>query len=274
VNAPRTTLAVWEITLRCNLACKHCGSRAGPARPNELSTDEALDVVRQLAEIGVVEVSLIGGEAFLRSDWLTIARAIVDAGMRATMVTGGWGVTRRMAEAMAAAGIGLVSVSVDGLEATHDRLRGRAGSWRRCLEAIDRLSRAGLVVAANTQLNRLSMCELPALYLVLRDVGVRAWQVQLTGPMGNAADHASILLQPPELVDAFPVLARVAARAWYDGVQMRPNDNVGYYGPYERLLRGAGQPWGFWQGPHDGLRTIGIESDGSVKADPTLPSGD
>jgi MoaA/NifB/PqqE/SkfB family radical SAM enzyme len=41
---------VWELTLRCDLACDHCGSRAGKARPDELSTDEALDVVRQLAD--------------------------------------------------------------------------------------------------------------------------------------------------------------------------------------------------------------------------------
>ena len=71
----RSTYAVWEITLKCNLACIHCGSRAGPGRENELSTAEALDLVRQLDEVGIREVSLIGGEAFLRPDWLEIATA-------------------------------------------------------------------------------------------------------------------------------------------------------------------------------------------------------
>jgi hypothetical protein len=84
----RTAYAVWEITLKCNLACTHCGSRVGDAREGELSTDEALDLVRQLADAGITEVSLIGGEAFLRPDWLVIARAIADAGMIPTMVTG------------------------------------------------------------------------------------------------------------------------------------------------------------------------------------------
>src|SRR5262249_54839548 len=64
----RSTYAVWEITLACNLRCVHCGSRAGKARPNELTTAEALDLVEQLADLGVAEVSLIGGEAFLRPD--------------------------------------------------------------------------------------------------------------------------------------------------------------------------------------------------------------
>ncbi|GAA6619426.1 hypothetical protein NUACC26_052390 [Scytonema sp. NUACC26] len=77
----RTTYAVWEITLKCNLACSHCGSRAGNARTKELSTEEALDLVRQMAEVGIKEVTLIGGEAFLRLDWLEIAKAINAAGM-------------------------------------------------------------------------------------------------------------------------------------------------------------------------------------------------
>ena len=272
MEGQRTAHAVWELTLRCNLACEHCGSRAGPSRPNELSTSEALDLVHQLQGVGIREVSLIGGEAFLRKDWLLIARAVTDAGMRATMVTGGFGVSPGMVAGMRDAGIDLVSVSVDGLEATHERLRGRKGSYRSCFVTMERLRDAGIAVGCNTQLNRLSMPELPLLYEHLRDAGMQAWQVQLTGPMGNAADHREILLQPAELLDVFPVLARIARRAWHDGVQFHPNDNIGYYGPYERLLRGNSHPWVFWRGPLEGLAVVGIESDGWIKADPTLPS--
>src|SRR6187399_2285680 len=84
---------VWELTLACDLGCKHCGSRAGKPRGDELTTDEALGVVRELADLGAREVSLIGGEAYLRDDWHLVAAAIHDAGMLATMVTGGRGFT-------------------------------------------------------------------------------------------------------------------------------------------------------------------------------------
>lgn len=258
--------------MRCNLACIHCGSRAGDARPNELSTSEALDLVDQLAEVGITEVTLLGGEAFLRRDWLEIAAAVTAAGMRCTMTTGGWGITPSMAARMKAAGIALVSVSVDGLAETHDHLRGRRGSWSRCFETMAHLTRAEIPIGCITQVNRLSAPELPRLYEHLRAAGVRGWQVQMTAPMGNAADNAAILLQPPELLDVFPMLARIARRAWRDGVRFRPAQNVGYYGPYERLLRSNGNPWGFWRGPVEGLAAIGIESDGSVKGDPTVPS--
>jgi MoaA/NifB/PqqE/SkfB family radical SAM enzyme len=72
----RPIYAVWEITLACDLACRHCGSRAGRQRPDELSTAEALDLVAQMAALGVKEVTLIGGEAYLRDDWLEIVRAM------------------------------------------------------------------------------------------------------------------------------------------------------------------------------------------------------
>src|SRR5688572_18472029 len=81
--------AVWEVTLRCDLACRHCGSRAGRSRPDELTTEEALDLVAQMAELGVKEVTVIGGEAYLREDWTEIVRAVRAHGMTCTMTTGG-----------------------------------------------------------------------------------------------------------------------------------------------------------------------------------------
>jgi MoaA/NifB/PqqE/SkfB family radical SAM enzyme len=84
-RAHRPIYAVWEITLKCDLACRHCGSRAGHARPDELDTAECLDLVHQMAALGVKEVTLIGGEAYLRDDWTQIVREITASGMMATM---------------------------------------------------------------------------------------------------------------------------------------------------------------------------------------------
>ncbi|MEH1920019.1 nif11-class peptide radical SAM maturase 3 [Nostoc sp.] len=267
----RISYAVWEITLKCNLACQHCGSRAGHTRTNELSTAEALDLVKQMAEVGITEVTIIGGEAFLRPDWLEIAQAITKAGMLCGMTTGGYGITLDTARRMKEAGIGVVSVSVDGLEATHDRLRGKQGSWQWAFKTMSHLKEAGIPFGCNTQINRLSAPEFPQIYGHLRDAGVFAWQIQLTVPMGNAADNTDILLQPYELLDLYPMIARVAERAKQEGVQVQPGNNIGYYGPYERLLRG-GDAWSFWQGCSAGLSALGIEADGAIKGCPSLPT--
>jgi radical SAM protein with 4Fe4S-binding SPASM domain len=267
----RQSRAIWEITLRCNLSCLHCGSRADKARNHELSTPEAMDLVRQLAEIGIDEVALIGGEAFLRRDWLIIAAEITRRGMLCTMTTGGYGISEKLAEQMKKAGIVQCSVSIDGMEATHDYQRGRTGSWVSAFQTLKILNDIGILSTCNTQINRLSAPELFQLYETLREAKIKAWQIQLTVPMGNAADNWEILLQPFELLELYPRLAHLARQAKKDKISLIPGNNIGYYGPFERLLRG-GKTWSFWNGCSAGLNTLGIEADGVIKGCPSLPT--
>jgi radical SAM protein with 4Fe4S-binding SPASM domain len=276
LSAPRITTkgagaspkyVVWELTLRCDLSCHHCGSRAGKPREGELGRAEALAVVAELRALGTREIALIGGEAYLSPHFVEVIRAIAAAGIRCTMTTGGRGLGAPLAREAAEAGMAAVSVSVDGLEATHDRLRGVAGSHRAAIAAIGHVRDAGMTPYANTQLNRLNAPEVEPLGDLLLATGIRAWQVQLTGPMGRAADHADWLLQPYELLDLVPRLAALAQRGRAAGCQVQAANNLGYFGPYEHLLRAA-----HWQGCNAGIHTLGIEADGSVKGCPSLPS--
>ena len=251
---------VWELTLRCDLACRHCGSRAGHPRAAELSLDGALGVLDQLAELGTREIAFIGGEAYLWTRWLELVRAAADRGIRPTMTSGARQLTATVAQAAADAGMEAISVSVDGLEATHDRLRNVAGSHRAALAALGHIGAAGMDPYANTQFNRLNLPEVEALGDQLLDAGIKAWQVQLTGPMGRAADRPEWLLQPYQLLDLFPRLAAVAERAKARGVTVDASNNLGYYGPYEGLLRRS-----YWKGCAAGRYTLGIEANGDVK---------
>lgn len=263
--------AVWELTLACDLACRHCGSRAGRARPDELTTDEAKDLARQLIELGTREVTLIGGEAYLRADWLDVARAFTSKGVLVNVTTGGRGFTRERAEAARAAGIEGVSVSVDGLRETHDRLRAAKGSFDAAMSALASARAVGLRVSANTQINRWNRRELGALLEHLLAEGVTAWQPQLTAAMGRAADEPDLLLEPWHLVELFPELARLKARCDEVDALFWPGNSLGYYGPYEAELRSA-FPAGHRGSCGAGIKTIGIEANGDVKGCPSLPS--
>ena len=269
----RPIYAVWEITLACDLACRHCGSRAGKARPDELSTEECLDLVRQMAELGVKEVSLIGGEAYLRDDWLDIVRAIREHGMLANMTSGGRGIDAARAKAAKEAGLQNVSISIDGNEETHDRLRAVKGSYRSALDALRHLRDAGVRTSTNTQINRLSMPELGDVLETLIDAGSRAWQIQLTVAMGRAVDEPEVLLQPYDLVELFPVLGGLKDRCDEAGVLFWPGNNVGYFGPLERKLRGS-VPRGEMASCAAGRWVLGIEADGAIKGCPSLPTKD
>ncbi|NVB85257.1 MAG: radical SAM protein [Kofleriaceae bacterium] len=262
--------AVWELTLRCDQACRHCGSRAAVERPNELTTEECLDLVRQMADLGVMEVTVIGGEAYLRPDFLDIVRAIRARGMHCTMVSGGRGIDLDLARAMARADIGSVSISIDGAEETHDRLRGKA-SYRDALAALRALREAGVRRTVNTQINRLSMPDLPHILEMLASEGAEAWQIMLTVAMGRAVDEPDVLLQPYDLLDLFPLLDKLATRCKEHGVRLYPGNNLGYFGPYEKRLRGT-MPRGHHDSCGAGRTTLGIESDGLIKGCPSLTS--
>lgn len=268
-SAARPILAVWEITLACDLACGHCGSRAGRARPDELSTAEALSLVDQLADLGVNEVVLIGGESYLREDWLEIIARIAERGMEPLLTTGGRNMTRERARAAKQAGLLSASVSLDGMEATHDTQRGVKGSWAAAIEAMANLHEAGVLVSANTQINTLSLPELPDVLETIIARGVHSWQIQLTVAMGRAADRPEWILQPYDLLELFPLLDRLAARCRETDVLLWPGNNVGYFGPYETTLRGT-LPRGHHVGCGAGVWGIGIEADGTIKGCPSM----
>jgi radical SAM protein with 4Fe4S-binding SPASM domain len=272
-RAARPIYAVWEVTLRCDLACLHCGSRAGKAREDELDTAECVDLIAQMAELGVKEVSLIGGEVYLRDDWPALVRAVKDQGMECGIVSGGRGLTLERARIARDAGVDAMSISVDGLQGSHDRMRAAKGSYAAAMAALDHLGEVGLARSANTQINNWNLREIPELLERIVDKGIHAWQVQFTVAMGRAVDYAELLLEPYQMLELLPLLARLKKRTDEAGVTMWPGNNVGYFGPYETLLRGKLR-CGHLEPCSAGRLALGIEANGDIKGCPSLPTAD
>ncbi len=113
---------VWELTLACNLRCRHCGSRAGKARDDELSEVEALDVADQLAALGAERVTLSGGEPTLSPYWHTVGKRLTDQGVRVNIISNGKTWTADHTRMAKEAGLESAAFSLDGLEDVHDRI--------------------------------------------------------------------------------------------------------------------------------------------------------
>ncbi len=264
--------AVWELTLACDLKCQHCGSRAGKRRSEELTTDECLDLVRQLARMGTREVTLIGGEAYLRRDWLEIIREIRKQGMDCTLQSGGLHLTEDRIKLAVEAGLQALGISIDGLEAVHDRLRGVKGSFKAAFNALECVKKYGITASVNTQITSLVIPQLRQLMNRFIAAGAKNWQVQLTVAMGRAADHPELLLQPYELLELMPLLAELYEEGADRGLLLQPGNNIGYFGPYEALWRGSGDDSIHWTSCNAGENTLGIEADGTIKGCPSLPT--
>lgn len=264
--------AVWELTLACDLKCQHCGSRAGKKRSEELTTDECLDLVRQLARMGTREVTLIGGEAYLRRDWLRIIREIRDQGMDCTLQSGGLNLNEERIKAAVDAGLLALGISIDGLRGLHDQLRGVKGSFDAAFKALRLVKKYGITSSVNTQITSLVIPQLRDLMNLFIAEGAKNWQVQLTVAMGRAADHPELLLQPYELLDLMPLLADLYEEGADRGLLLQPGNNIGYFGPYESLWRGSGDDRVYWTSCNAGENTLGIEADGTIKGCPSLPT--
>lgn len=265
--------------MKCDQACDHCGTRAGPApRPSELSTAQIFEVGRALDRLGCREVTLIGGEAYLHRDIHAIIRFLADLGMWVSIQTGGRTLTPARAKALKEAGLSAIGVSVDGPAVVHDKLRGNLGSHRAAINALDAARAEGLIVSANTQINRLNQDLLRETCAELRAHGIQSWQVQLTVPMGRAADRPEWILEPSAVVEVIKTLAALQLEALEgprEGVPFNVvcGNNLGYFGPHEVVMRsrpgGAIEHWG---GCKAGINVIGIESDGTIKGCPSLPT--
>ena len=280
---PKPIYAVWEITMRCDHACAHCGSRAELARPDELTTEELYEVADQLIRLGTREVTLIGGEAYLRSDVYDLVEYLSKAGIYVAIQTGGLGLNERRMRKLAEAGLKGIGVSIDGPADVHDVLRDRVGSFAAGIRAMEVAKSFGMNVTSNTQVNQLTLGRFQETADAVRAAGAKVWRIQLTVPMGRAADRPEWLLQPWQMVDTIDELAVVKigilTEAYEAGIapnkvmNVTVGNNIGYYGPHEHLLRSTpGVAAKAWYGCQAGKFTLGIESDGKIKGCPSLPT--
>ena len=148
------TLVIWLCTSKCNLACRHCYTARRFSGP-ELTTEEALRMVRELGEMGVAHLAITGGEPFMRPDVLQVAREALEHGVRVSFTTNGTLIDERLARELRALDA-FAFVSLDGADReVCDALRG-AGTWRRALRGMTTLRKYGVefsIIMTITALN-------------------------------------------------------------------------------------------------------------------------
>jgi radical SAM protein with 4Fe4S-binding SPASM domain len=261
---------VWELTLACNLRCKHCGSFAGSRRERELDLQENLRVADELAALGCRRVTLSGGEPTLNPDWDSIGKRLADRCIKVNLISNGWHWTPNHVARAKAAGFCGAAFSLDGFEREHDEFR-QPGSFARVVSAIESCVAGGLPVAVNTTVNRLTQRSLRELRDFIRDKGAFSMQIQLATPSGNMGEHRDLVVDPVDLVWLVPEIAALCRQNTRKFFTVGADD-IGYYGMPEQGLRDDGGELPFWIGCRAGCHVIGIESSGNVKGCLSLPS--
>lgn len=260
-------LAVWEVTLKCNMKCIHCGTDAGHGRPEPLTLDECLKVCDDLAEMGCEKLTVSGGEPLLSPYWDQIAKRATSNCIATSLITNGLLMTDEMAGKLYDSGLRVIGISVDGMEKAHNHVRrSKENSFQKCLEAIRTLHKhGGLNVTVISQISKININDLEPLKQMLLDEGVCAWQLQITTITGRMRGYREFAVEPSDLLRLAGFIADF--RAEQRPMRIDVGENVGYFGPYEEELR-EGYPY---LGCYAGCRVMGIEENGNIKGCLSMP---
>ncbi len=255
--------AVWELTLKCNSKCIHCGSSAGKSRDDELNTQEAFKLVKDLKLCGYDGIALMGGEPFLRGDWYEIAQEIKKNKIKLTFVSNGLEIENHV-QKLKKLQIDCISLSLDGASPnTHDYIRGIKGSFDKVLNSIEILREKHFPLSVITTVNKINFKELNLIRDFLLNKGI-AWQIQISLPIGR-----------------FPRDLTISRKEFY-AIAMFISLNLRKYSPKQLPLIGA-HCFGYystflpelgldpWLGCQAGRSVLGILSNGNIKGCLTLP---
>lgn len=201
--ADRPLLVIWEATQACALACVHCRAEARPRRhPRELDTEEAVDLMRQVAAFGRPSPIFVitGGDCFERPDLYEIVRRGRELGLAVAVSPSGTDKLDRQAlRRLQEAGVTAMSLSLDGASAqVHDGFRCVPGTFDRTVAAWRDARELGMKVQVNSTMSSRTVHELPDLANMVRTLGAMTWSAFMLVPMGRGVDLGRLTPQQAE----------------------------------------------------------------------------
>lgn len=253
----------WECTTRCNLNCLHCGSDCSknssfPDMPIE-DFLSALDTIEKPANN--FTVVLTGGEPLLRKDLESCGREIRKRGMRWSIVSNGYWYDEERHISLLNAGLGALTISLDGLEESHNWLRNNKSSFSKAITAIGlAASSSRLNFDVVTCVNQRNIHELPLIRDLLIQKGVKAWRLFTIVPIGRAKNMPDLLLTNNQFVELMEFISSSRHNKDID-VQFSCE---GYVGKYESKVRDS---YFFCRA---GINIGSVLIDGSISACPNI----
>jgi radical SAM protein with 4Fe4S-binding SPASM domain len=165
----------FELTARCNLACRMCYVRqdGGGPRPEELSAPAWVSLASEAVDHGLVFLLLTGGEPFVRPDFFAIYEPLTRLGLMITLFTNGTLLTPAVAERLAQAPPSRTEITLYGATAaTYEAITGVPGSYARCCAGIEALLARRVPLGLKTMVTRQNVGELEAMRQMAHDWGV------------------------------------------------------------------------------------------------------
>ena len=257
----------WECTLRCNLACRHCGSdckqvSAIKDMPKE-DFGRVLDSVAAATDSHKVMINITGGEPLCRPDLEACGRMIYEKEFPWGMVTNGLALTPQRYEKLLRSGLRAMTISLDGIGETHDWMRGHKGSFEKAAAAIKMVIDSGeIAFDVVTCVNKRSYAQLADIKEFLISLGLKEWRLFTVFPVGRAAQDPELQLSNEE----FRGLMEFIKATRKEGRIMAEYGCEGFLGNYEGEVRSH------FYSCQAGITVGSVLADGSISACPSIRS--
>ena len=205
---PKLRRLFFELTLRCNAHCFHCGSNCTSYAGEELSPEEYKSILEQVREdFGTdgLQLCITGGEPLLREDFFDIMSCACELGFKWGMTSNATLITKDCAKRLADCGMGTISVSIDGLRETHDRLRGMKGGYDLAMAGIQNLidENAFRAIQVTTVFNHENIKEIDELFGIMDGLDIDSWRVINLEPIGRALLRPDLMCTKEDYIRLF-----------------------------------------------------------------------
>ena len=210
-------IVIWETTQACDLACLHCRACAQPLRSSlELSTEEAKDLIDQVAQMAAPLFVLTGGDPLKRPDIYSLVKYGTLRGVRMSMTPSATPLLTHAAVArLRQCGLARLAISLDGSTAKiHDTFRGVSGSYALTLDAVRWAGEIGLPIQINTTITRRNLADFDSMVALLKTFPMVLWSVFFLVPTGRGQLHD--LITAEEFEEVFARLADVSREVKFD----------------------------------------------------------
>ena len=213
LTKPQLRYLFLELTLRCNERCIHCGSSCGDVRSEELAVweyEKLLKEVREDLGLGHKMLCITGGEPLLRREFFEIMEIACKLGFSWGMTSNGTLITPEVARELKRVGMKTISVSIDGLEETHDHFRRTPGGYQKAMAGIENLLAVGgwKSVQVTTVVTHENISQLDELFGIFDKMDIDSWRVINIEPIGRAKQHPELLLTPEDYRTMFDFIRR------------------------------------------------------------------
>lgn len=190
-RAPQLRKLFLELTLRCNENCRHCGSRCGDVKSEEMPVEVYFEFLDKISRDFKKKpmLCITGGEPLLRKEFEQIMGYAHKLGFHWGMTSNATLIDEQTVEMLKRTGMDTISVSIDGLRETHDSFRRSEGGFDRAVRGIKLLMQGGFQnVQVTTVITKKSLPQLEELFELMKELDVDSWRVIGIEPMGRALE--------------------------------------------------------------------------------------